>query len=152
MIQSVAIIVSLCMMGMTVIPSSLIPCCCKSTDCSALRVETRGKCCSAPSGAGLGQIASEKRTCCSTDPVESVSCCPSQSIKPDCPTCRCLEKMQVVALSGYSVYVSTEKTQPAFQTIAAANSLEFVQSASVRPIEVSPPGVDRLTITCALRC
>lgn len=151
LIQSVAILVSLCMVGMTVVPSALIPCCCKSSECSVLRIDSRGTCCSTPADRPA-QASAQRRSCCAPEAVKTASCCPEQSLKPDCPNCRCLEKMQVVALSGYSVYESTGKTYPAALNLAVANPLSMVQETNVRLTETSPPGMHPLSVTCSLRC
>jgi len=150
--HSVAIIVSLCMVGMTVVPSSLIPCCCKSNSCSTDHQKVRAGCCSTGAGQGSELAANQRRSCCNPEPVKTASCCTTKTIKPDCPQCRCLEKMQVVALSGYSVYETHGKTQPAARTVAVADPLSVVAPTFLRLIDESPPGIHPLSVTCSLRC
>lgn len=152
MSQSVAILVSLCMVGMTVVPSSLIPCCCKSTDCSALRETVRENCCAMPDSGRSAKTEKRTRTCCNPEPVKVATACPAKVLKQACPKCRCLEQMQVVALSGYSTFGVSGKIHPATQSVTIVDPLSIVAPTADGVIETSPPAIHPLSFTCSLRC
>lgn len=149
MLSRLIIIIScISLVGVTAVPASLIPCCCKT--------KAPHKCCTgkSASGASTGNMMcgmpAKAKSCCAKD--HSSTCCPQNTIKKDCPNCRCLEQMQIVTLSGQSDNEHTIRI----------SALAVVQSAAVPLVGIEVPtdsgavtvsrGVPLSLRTCTLRC
>ncbi len=144
------IITCISLIGVTIVPASSIPCCCKfmhanyagQSDISGSMVETGPACCS--------RGAVKAHSCCSTNTAQAS--CSKGHIKQVCPRCRCLEQLQIVALSGYtaietSVRLSALTFAAAVLTSVARPSLMagLAPEANCRDIVISLQ-------TCTLRC
>jgi hypothetical protein len=146
----VIIIMCVSLIGVTIVPASSIPCCCKSghTNFQAQSriphpaTEAVHACCSP----GPAKV----RSCCATKVVQAT--CAKGTVRGECPRCRCLEQLQIIALSGYS----------ALGTIIRIPVLNVVATAPLGGI-ISPgmaalaPEADCRDIvvglqTCTLRC
>jgi hypothetical protein len=105
--RSIAIIVCLSLIGVTVLPASMIPCCCASKGdlCKTASAGPRSCCAKGPSDLAVSQGTA--KSCCANISADLPACCSKQTVKKECPVCRCIEQMQIVALSGYSIDQST---------------------------------------------
>jgi hypothetical protein len=145
--RSIIIITCICMLGVTVVPAAAIPCCCKSA----------APCAKHSSGKPTGVMAS----CCSQMPVKAKSCCEKpamksccagKTVKAPCGVCRCLEQLQVLALTGYVVYDSTMRTASS-AIIEASPELVCQSPAISSPLETPTPHSLQINLqTCNLRC
>ncbi|AFM27113.1 hypothetical protein Desti_4481 [Desulfomonile tiedjei DSM 6799] len=145
----VIIISCFSMIGVTAVPAALINCCCKSKDrvCSMAKASPRscsaGMKCSIPS-------SPESKSCCSQKHVSSVS---QDSLKKDCPNCRCLEHLQTVSLSGqntvnesnirFSAYTAALSELPVFSQESVSLETALFSNARGTPVNLQ---------TCSLRC
>lgn len=152
MLSRLIIIIScISLVGVTVLPASLIPCCCKS---KGQNNACKGK---SASGSSTGNMTCsvpvKAKSCCAKNPSDA--CCPQKTentIKKDCPNCRCLEQMQIVTLSGHN---DSEHT-------IRISALAAIQSATTTSVGISVPtdssavtvsrGVPLSLQTCTLRC
>jgi hypothetical protein len=97
MLSRLIIIIScISLVGVTVVPGSLIPCCCKAKGQHNCSMEKSAPRCS--TGNMMCAMPVKAKSCCAKTP--SKTCCPQKTIKPECPNCRCLEQLQILTLSG----------------------------------------------------
>ena len=92
------IITCVSLVGMTVVPASAIPCCCNKSMHSKKMSGAKAQ----MSPACLPESADKALPCCHGKLVKA--CCSTKVIRQKCPKCRCLEQLQIVALSGYAAY------------------------------------------------
>jgi hypothetical protein len=126
-----------------VVPTDLLPCCCKAQRSVGEESATRS-CCHEPA---------PQKSCCAK--TEGIKCCSTDSkIKPLCPVCRCVELMQIVAIS------EAESSLPGVR-LAADQFQVAVYSAPLTPAyeplavdapEQFPPGIAVLQKTCVVLC
>jgi hypothetical protein len=146
----VIIITCISLVGVTIVPASSIPCCCKSMHAnyrdqigsSDLRAETGPACCS--------RTPAKARSCCSTNVVQAS--CAKGFVRGECPQCRCVQQLQIIALSGYTAIETSVRLSAV--TFAAAGHLSAIQPSYMAGIV---PEVDCRDIvislqTCTLRC
>jgi hypothetical protein len=146
--RSIVIISCICMLGMTVLPAYAIPCCCKSARMSCGKhspeqpAGTTKGCCST--------VPVKAKSCCEPIPIET--CCSGKTIEAPCGACRCLEQLQIVALSGYEAYDSSMRTA---SSAAVTASPEVVCQPRAMGQPLAGLNVHSLLIgfqTCNLRC
>jgi hypothetical protein len=146
----VIIITCVSLVGVTIVPASSIPCCCKSVNANYLdqngisgpKAQTGPACCSA--------AAVKARSCCSTKVVKA--CCAKGLVRDECPQCRCREHIQILALSGYTA-IETSVRLSAVTFAAAGNSsgIQLSHMACIVP-EVDCRDIVISLQTCTLRC
>ncbi len=161
--RSIALILCFCLIGVTAVPAAYLPCCCKASCKSAMNEQVR-PCCknhqvhdqaSAPKPkarpcCAMGtQVALTTGTCQFS---ESGEACPSKVVK-QCPFCRCLEQMQIVALSSGSTLFETVTRVP---DVAWASAVEVQPMVTARLSEFGPTYQSHSSsislLTCTLRC
>jgi hypothetical protein len=162
--RSIAIILCFSLVGITVIPAAYVPCCCKTSCKTAVTNQTRSCCNGGPAIDPAVTAEAKARPCCGmasqsqsstgTCPFsESGEACPNKVVKRECPVCRCLEQMQVVALSSGST-LSESFTRAAFTAWAPAIEFQLVPGPGFS--EIISVGQERISsislITCTLRC
>jgi hypothetical protein len=145
----VVIILCVSLVGVTVVPASSIPCCCKSMHAtradrngiSGDRAEMGPACCTAG--------AVKARSCCAG---KLVSSCSKRIVRAECPRCRCLEQMQIVALSGYTAFENTVRVPPVtfvalveLSSLGPSNIVGLVPETDCRDVLIN-------LRTCTLRC
>jgi hypothetical protein len=146
----VIIVTCISLIGVTIVPASSIPCCCKSA-----HTNFRGQ-------SGISHPATKAvSTCCSRGPAKVRSCCATKvdqatcangTVRGECPKCRCLEQLQIIALSGYSA-LGTIIRVPALN-VAITTPLAGITSPGMAALA---PEADCRDIvvglqTCSLRC
>jgi hypothetical protein len=146
----VIIITCISLIGVTIVPASSIPCCCTSkhanysglSETSGSRAETGPACCSGG--------AVKARSCCSTNVVKAS--CSKGLVREDCPRCRCVEQLQIVALSGYTaIETSVRLSAVAFAAASHALVVQPSYMAGLAP-EVDCRDIVISLQTCTLRC
>ncbi len=125
--RAVTIFSCLCVIGMSVVPSYAIPCCCKQ----------------------------KKHTCCQSAPAPAPSCCASmgehavpqekncscdQQIFEKCSKCRCLEQIKVISAVHNSSIDDSERlassfnfndlSAPELKTVSTSSALALFPTAS----------------------
>jgi hypothetical protein len=146
MFSRLIIIVScISLLGVSIVPAYLLPCCCKSgwakQDSQVSGRSCPGKTC---------EVTTGSKSCCAKVPAEK--CCSQNMIKKDCPNCRCLDQMQIVTLSGHNDNENTFRISAL--TAVECASLPLVEAnilsdfSSVGDIG----GVPLSLQTCILRC
>jgi hypothetical protein len=145
-----AILVCISLLGVTVVPASFMPCCCKVGVKLVRGHQQSGACCAARSGESVSTVQPEKRSCCSAVKAAALpSCLARKALKPECRTCRCLEQAQIMALSGHSFYQVCEKI-PLLATISDCSSASVITERGVELGEDhSAPGITVFLKTCA---
>lgn len=162
--RTIAIILCFSLIGVTVIPAAYLPCCCKTAGTSVSNKEARSCCNRGPTVVPAVTDEARPGTCCDaasksmtalgTCPhSEAAGPCPHRVVKQECPVCRCLEQMQIVALSSGSTLAETFTRLAftawaptvAFQSVPAPNFGEIV---SVCQEHISSSS----TLTNPLRC
>jgi len=145
--RSIIILSCVCMLGMTVLPASAIPCCCKS-----VRIAVKHTC-PHPAGMGAGSCSpkhNKVKACC--EKQAQASGCSGKFIKSACPTCRCLEQVQIVALTGYAIGDSPVRLASA---VVTPDSLDHVSQpgTDTTPLPATHPDGHLINLrTCTLRC
>ncbi len=144
----IIIISCISLVGVTVLPASLIPCCCKSgvTQNCALQDSARGCC----TGKMMSEVPAKTKSCCAKDPSDK--CCSQKVIKKECPNCRCLEQLQIITLPGHNDNEHSIRI----------SALAAVGSATTPVIGIDVPadivavkdfgGIPLSLQTCTLRC
>lgn len=145
--RSIVIISCISLLGVTVLPASLIPCCCKPGGMS-LSAKMAAKC--GATGKMMCGIPAKTKSCCAKD--TSDQCSPQKTVKKNCPHCRCLEQMQIVTLTGHndneqttriSALAAVETADTSVVGIEIASDLVFVKDFVSTPLSLQ---------TCTLRC
>jgi hypothetical protein len=146
--RCIVIISCICMLGVTVLPAYAVPCCCKSARVSCEKhpsqqpAGTTQSCCS--------RMPAKAQSCCEKPPMGT--CCSAKTIEAPCGVCRCLEQLQIVALSGYAAYDSTMRTA-SVAVIAVSPKVVSQPQAISSPLQ--GPSLHRLLVdlqTSNLRC
>jgi hypothetical protein len=146
----VVIITCVSLVGVTIVPASSIPCCCKSIQAnyrdqsglSGPSAETGPACCS--------RTSAKARSCCATKPVQ-VSCA-TGTLRDECPKCRCVQQLQIVALSGYTaIETSVRLSAVTFAPAANSSGIQPSYMAGILP-EVDCRDIVISLQTCTLRC
>lgn len=153
--RSVIFLVCISLVGVTVLPASLLPCCCKFERVRMLAGGTASQCPLHKEKRPDFVRQTVERSCCSAKPVfekaSPTTCCSQKTMyRVDCGNCRCLEQMQIVTLSGYSVGQLTARFHDA-PMATDAPSLPCVVSRQVSSLpEVYAPSHVVLLKTCIL--
>jgi hypothetical protein len=150
--RTIAIIVCFSLIGVTVLPASIIPCCCKpGTDLGRAESSHLRSCCEkAPTVRTVAATA--PKSCCTEKAVDLPACCSKRIIKKDCAACRCLEQMQIVALCGYSVDQSTIRVPLVSMAALTSTAAPASQIAASVVTHEAPPGNPAFLEICPLRC
>jgi hypothetical protein len=162
--RSIAIILCFSLVGITVIPAAYVPCCCKTSCKTVLSKQARSCCNSGATVLPAVTAETKARPCCGmaaqamavpgTCPFsESGGACPSKVVKQECPVCRCLEQMQVVALSSGST-LSETFTRAALTAWAPATEFQSVPGPNFSEIvSVGQKHISSINLlTSTLRC
>jgi hypothetical protein len=146
----VIIITCVSLVGVTIVPASSIPCCCKSIQAnyrdqcgiSGLRAEAGPTCCS--------KTVAKAPSCCSTKAVQAS--CAKGLVRDECPQCRCVQQLQIVALSGYTAIETSVRLSSV--TFAAAAESSGIQPSHMAGIvaQVDCRDIAISLQTCTLRC
>ncbi len=162
--RSIAIILCLSLVGVTVIPAAYVPCCCKTSCKTTLNKQVRSCCNSGATVVPAVPTEAKSRPCCGmasqsmsvpgTCPFsESAEACPNKVVKQECPVCRCLEQMQIVALSSGST-LSETFTKVTFTAWAPVTAFQLSPAPSFG--EIVSVGQEHISsinlLTCSLRC
>jgi hypothetical protein len=146
----VIIITCISLVGVTIVPASSIPCCCKSIQAnyrdqcgiSGLRAETGPTCCS--------KTVAKAPSCCSTEAVQAS--CAKGLVRDECPQCRCVQQLQIVALSGYTaIETSVRLSAVTFAAVAESSGIQPSHMAGI-VAEVDCRDIVISLQTCTLRC
>jgi hypothetical protein len=146
----VIIITCVSLIGVTIVPAASLPCCCKSTHTNSAGQSEISRHVTEPTPACCSQGHVKVRSCCATKVVRAT--CTKGTVRGECPRCRCLEQMQIVALSGYTA-LGTIIRVPALN-VAATAPLAGINSPGMAALA---PEADCRDIvvglqTCTLRC
>ena len=136
------IITALSLLGFTLTPHAYFPCCCKGG----------GKTAQPAGPAPCCPVQKPVKSCCAG--ANSVATCTADdTLTRNCPTCRCLEQMQVPVLTGPNAGDTTTRVFAALPASALPNSLTaFADAAEVARMSDGPPGMAILLKTCTLVC
>jgi len=146
-----AFFVCVSLVGVTVVPASLMPCCCKFGATLEPSQQQVRACCLAKSGTSSvsGQLV--RGSCCGSLKAAAVpSCCAQAALTQECGTCRCLEQAQIVALSGYSVWNASERVDMPSEIPDCARIAVFPDRGTTAATEHSPPGPPLFLKVCTL--
>lgn len=138
-------------LGMTVSPSSAVPCCCKSRSSSAPY--------DVPA---LEQASSPVESCCSAKKVQIPSCCavPTPVEKPcnltrtvnlDCGHCSCLKHLQLVGISENLTNDRLSQTAVDLPTATDTLTLPHSGHSMVLLASVFSPSDQTFILHCCLR-
>lgn len=133
-------IVFIALLGFTLTPHAYFPCCCKGV----------GKVCQGlPSGF---QPEKPVKQCCAQ--ATNRDACPvNDTVKADCPNCRCLEQYQIVVLTGPGAGDPTVRIPAAGVLPAFSAGLADINDRRVQPARNEfPPGTAIRLKTCTLLC
>ncbi|MFH0960241.1 MAG: hypothetical protein V1897_16225 [Pseudomonadota bacterium] len=138
-------------LGMTVIPSSAVPCCCKSRSSSAT-YEFKA----------LDEASPPIKSCCSVNKVQAPSCCaiPTPLKKPcdltrgenlECGNCSCLKHLQLVGISENLTNERLSKTVTDLPTAADTFTFRHPEHLLVVMASVIPTTDQTFILNCSLR-
>lgn len=149
--RAVVIVVCISMVGITVVPASWMPCCCKFKSKALESERPIASCCAEKFTANLTAPSPPSHSCCPVD-LKDRSCACGSVIKGVCSACRCAEQMQVIALSGYSAQDETAKDHLVAISSVSPFSVILSLRSPVSPEVVDPPGMVTLLRTLILVC
>ncbi len=160
--RSIALIACCCLVGVTAMPAFALPCCCKGLSKPAV-VEKARPCCKSESPLDSSSNSEKMRPCCATGsrhvgPASSSDSASHQSypsgntVKKECPVCRCLEQMQIVALSGTVTPESNIRNSIGIPIISAVFSSPEIAYVSTAATYSDCRGAPIGLRTCNLRC
>jgi hypothetical protein len=158
--------IALCfsVLGMTVIPSGYMPCCCKGArhalkanadDASPCRVAVKTE--------ETGEKHRSHRSCCAT-PKETPqeTCCGHKQaqqhramgkvISSPCHKCRCIEEMQIVAIPGVALSEKSYRLSELAIPVAEILTITPVERWIATLQECASPGIVITLQTCSFRC
>lgn len=152
--RSLVILVCVSLIGVTVLPASLLPCCCKFERATVFR-ESPGSACPLHNvNEPVSNGPTARRSCCSAvsiqDRASTATCCFPKVLKEPCGKCRCLEQMQIVALSGYSPPQLPTKILLVAHAPVAASSFASRYTLLVQVADAYPPTLVVILKTCTL--
>ncbi len=154
--RSLIFLVCISMVGVTTLPASLLPCCCKFERVKILAEGVSTDCPLHKEGRSAFPQPPRERSCCSTqqaveEPVQATCCSQQVVLQKACGKCRCLEQMQIVTLSGYTVGQVNIKTSAV--PVATVTPSAFLavgnHNACITPDSYSPKN-DVILKTCTL--
>lgn len=106
----VTIAICVCVVGSSVVPAGILPCCCKAKAADGNGAFGSGSCCAPRTAAPLLDTYKAVNSCCGGQ-VSRIQTCPSQSsFSPICPACRCLEQMKLVSLTSSATTEEASRT------------------------------------------
>lgn len=149
--RSIAIITCLSLVGVSIVPASMVPCCCKARPL-AQHAASLPACPKCPVTVPAAASASPAPSCCAAIPSEVPACCAKSNIKQNCHRCRCLDQMQIVALAQASWDQLSVRVLPALPIGEIASVDNPVTDAFQVMHAEGPPGNLGFLTTCALRC
>lgn len=148
------ILVCISLLGVTVLPASLLPCCCKFERATVLRETPSSACPLHTLNKPISTGPTARRSCCSAlniqEQASTASCCFQKVLRGPCGKCRCLEQMQIVALSGYSTAQIPSKVLVVADAFVAAPSFASRYTISVPVADAYPPTLVVILKTCTL--
>ena len=149
--RSIIIMVCISLVGVTALPASLIPCCCKTGGKMLHSPKASPGCCTKKAVSPCCRSMAAPAASCPMHAAQPQAFSFGDSLTKNCPHCRCLEQMQVVALSGYSVHngTATWTSVPMTDTPLSPVAIPAVSVGSLP--EHDPPGITTLLRTCTLR-
>jgi hypothetical protein len=159
----VALTICISLLGITAAPACYLPCCCKFK-APGLSPASAKSCCHSHGKdqrisrdeleavlMGMEYVATvgAASTCLS----QQHSCCAKKSVRRECPNCRCLEHMQLIALAGST---SSDVSERLSQSTVCEPAESSFHTSSAKSI-ISPLLDDHQSIvitlqTCTLRC
>ena len=155
--------IALCfsMVGMSLMPGGLVPCCCKLSHNGSCAQKVLGCCGSGVAAKTDSGGSVHARMCCSTDRVPGHSCCsdrPSvpkprcKTMKKSCPVCHCGQETPMVTLSGYVNPHSLIRVPvvASVQVVAPETPSTGLYTESVTRTDSSGPAI--ALQTCVFRC
>jgi hypothetical protein len=148
--RSIAIITCLSLVGVSLVPASLVPCCCK-TRSVAQSVASLPACPKCPVTIPAAANAAPA-PCCAAAPSDSPACCAKVDLKQNCPRCRCLDQLQIVALTQASWDQLSVRVLPAVEIGEVAGVDNPASDSFHIPNAEDPPGKIGFLTTCTLRC
>ncbi len=160
--RSIAIILCFSLVGVTAMPGFALPCCCRVMHKPALAEKSHPGCMSEGSFNSASN-SKQMRSCCArgsmheapaplSDLASNHSCCSANTIKKECPICRCLEQMQVVALAGTDTPEISVRNSVSIPVISMVFSSAEVACVTAPVADSDCRGAPIGLITCTLRC
>ena len=141
------IITCISMVGMTVVPASAIPCCCNRSlharEVSHSRAEVIPPVC-------CPERDTKVHSCCRAK--LQTACRSDNFVKQKCPRCRCLEQLQIVALSGYASTESNTRVSPAIVPTVTPMPFTGLDESAVGTALSDCRDPIVILQTCTLRC
>ncbi|MEW6349989.1 MAG: hypothetical protein AB1646_13060 [Thermodesulfobacteriota bacterium] len=136
----ISLVACTCLLGLTAVPAAYVPCCCK-TRLAPDKADGHKGCCAKPA---------PQPSCCAQ--AKEMGCLVGSTVSAPCPHCRCIEQMQVVALTGVdSSEVSTRFMADAY-TVVADQAVDVSTIMTLPSPEKCPPGIPLLHKTCVILC
>jgi hypothetical protein len=157
--------IALCfsLVGLTTIPAGYLPCCCKRW----VKQDARKKapCCRHAAKLRTESSLFQKIAHLGNEPrqmgphalaggtmSEHASCCAGKALKRTCPVCRCLEQMQVVALTGWSMGETDMRVAAEALPTVVVPSVCRPRFLATKQHDDDFSGIVITLQTCSLRC
>jgi hypothetical protein len=132
--KALVIISCFCMVGMTIVPASAIPCCCKKGVAKKAADSSVPPCCCRPQ--------QDAKSCCGTQPTD---------ISKRCPVCKCLEQLQIITLPNGSLYDDPGRGASAYIDESDSDDPDDIEIVQFHAASV--PYLQAINLrTCTLRC
>lgn len=160
--RSIALIACFCLVGVTAAPGFTLPCCCKKLS-KPVVAEKAGHCCKSKPSFETASHSKKAPPCCAAASRRQAPTALSKlgsdqtsssgnTIKKECPICRCLEQMQIVALSGTVAPEINIRNSVGIPVVSAILPLSEIACVSATIADSDCRGAPIGLRTCSLRC
>lgn len=147
-------VITMCvsMLGMTVVPASWMPCCCKAQSKTSSANKPVPSCCIDKTVMNSSESEFSHRSCHETGLNAQQACACGTIVRGLCGACRCAEQVQVIALTGY--FTQDEITKDHLSPDFSVSERSMITSAASRFVyqDVAPPGMVSHLKTFILIC
>lgn len=144
----ITITICMCLVGVTAVPASLLPCCCTFKQITL----TAGASCPACANGKAGKVTlpAPERSCCDSEVVAARPCCSVNKIGQNCGQCRCREQMQIIAVSEHSVYQPTFEQSLLDDAARASVASDGLAEIRIAPTKSASRNIVLIFQTCSL--
>jgi len=151
--HSLVIFIGICLIGVTMLPASVVPCCCTFMRAQMGQQSARSACPLHVGRAPAPSTIPSTPSCCSGRmPVSATAapCCSQSLIKQVCGKCRCHEQMHVVALPACPSCQPLGGLPVLTARFDGSTSVAFREKGRLAGLDLGIPRTGVLLQTCSL--
>lgn len=151
--HSLVIFTCICLIGVTLLPASVVPCCCTFMRAKMGLQSARSDCLLHVSLASAASTVPSTPSCCSgrmSVSAAAAPCCSQSLIKQACGKCRCHEQMCVVALPACPSCQPLGGLPVLTARFDGSTSVALPEKGRLAGLDVGIPQTGVLLQTCSL--